>query len=81
MTAFAKRDELGTHAPSLVKDYGDGIKVIRHENGAYSGRALFVEREAKSGVQEYTILTAYKKETPEVPTTVLNRAKQRKNNL
>jgi phage-related protein len=71
MECYAKRDELGHAGPALVKRYGGGIEMIRHQDNEYQGRLLFYEGDA------YIILVAYKKETEDVPRRILETAHAR----
>lgn len=63
--------------PAMIRSYGDGIFMIRHRQKEYQGRVLFHVTKSEPDYQELTILTAYKKETQDVPAKVLKTAKKR----
>ena len=65
-------------SPVMIDDYGDGIKRLRHIKPAYQGRLLFFAIDRTSGSERLVALTVYKKQSQDVPKSVLDRAKARK---
>jgi len=60
--------------PAIVKDYGEGLYMIRHERAAYQGRCLFFRYGVVSGVEQLMIVAFYKKESDSIPKQILDRA-------
>jgi hypothetical protein len=60
----------------VVKNYGDGLMMIKAANKT-QGRCLFFSVRESGGEEVLTALLAYKKETQEVPANVLATAKAR----
>ncbi len=60
--------------PAIVKDYGGGLYMIRHERAVYQGRCLFFRTGAVDGVEQLVIAAFYKKESDAVLRRVLDRA-------
>jgi phage-related protein len=65
-------------APIVVKTYQEAIRMIKHSSKSRQGRCLFYVSESGKQYEELTILTIYKKESQDVPKTILERAKKRK---
>ena len=63
--------------PAIVKDYGEGLYMIRHERAAYQGRCLFFKNGEINGIEQLMILVFYKKESDAVPKRILDRAVSR----
>jgi hypothetical protein len=77
LAAVLERHEHASDAecrPALVKDYGHGLLMIRHERAAYQGRCLFFRDGMLDGVEPLVIVAFYKKEANAVPRTVLDLA-------
>ena len=62
----------------VVKNYGDGLMMIKDRSKG-SGRCLFFTVREVEGVEQLVMLIAYKKESDEVPAAVLSTARERMN--
>lgn len=67
-------------SPSLIKNFGGGLKELRHINGRFSGRAFF-SRQAwspkESKIQRLWLLHIFRKEGQATPTRSIELAKSR----
>ena len=71
------RYQEGLEVGYTVKDYGDGLMMIK---GGRQGRCLwFHEGEAENGLRILIALLIYKKESQEVPDRILRTARARMN--
>lgn len=69
----------GNPSPAQIDSYGDGLYRIRHIKEEYQGRGVFFVAVREQGYEKLVLLTAYKKETPGIPTNILERARSRMN--
>jgi hypothetical protein len=64
-------------SPAQVDDYGGGLFRLRHIKPTYQGKLIFFAAERAAGSERLVVLTVYKKESQNVPKTVLDRARSR----
>lgn len=68
----------GNPSPAMINDYSDGLKRMRHIKPAYKGRLLFFVADRTPDYERLVVLTVFKKESQDVPRSVLERAAIRK---